>query len=188
MTTAEMVARLRDLVDEDTASFFDDADIRMSLYNGQLQVATYLYNKNPEHPSLNPLRIIDTAIAYNTSTEPSSLWKPISVVLNDYPCRIRTGDRRVKQNNSYLAGTVTDPYVYFYTNALIFDPVPTSGTYDIEYYEVPSDIRLSHEPNLREETHDAIVQYAFGDLMRKQEKFQEEMAAFEKYNNMVARL
>lgn len=187
MTTAEMVTRLRDLVDEDTASFFDDADIKQSLDSGQRMVASELFNKNPNHSALAPLKQMQLAQAYTVSTEPSTLWKLISVVLNSYPCRIRTGDRRVKENNSYLAGSTTDPFVYHYNSRFDFDPTPTSGTYDVEYYRTPSDL-TSTDPNLREEAHEAIVQYAFGDLMRKQEKFQEELAAFEKYNNIMARL
>ena len=187
MTTTEMVTRIRDLVDEDTASFFDDADIKVSLNNGQKMVANALFNKNPRHPALLPLRELSLTIAYSSKDEPSDFWRLLSVKLNDYPCRLRTGDRFMKENNTYLQGATTDPYVYHLDGKFDFDPSPTSGTYDLEYLKEPSDL-TSTDPNLREEAHDCIVQYAFGDLMRKQEKFQEEITAFDKYNNMVAQL
>lgn len=185
MTTAQMLAHVRMKLDEDSAGFWTDAQIYQSLANGQLQLATILADR--ESPLAQPL-VKYSAVGFSTLTEPTDLMKPISVTLNTYPCLIRTGKRQDKEANSYLAGTTTNPFVYFYNGVIDFDPTATVGTYIIEYYKIPSDIALAVEPTLRDQTHPSIVQYAFADLLLRDEKYQEASLEFSEYEKMAGRL
>ena len=185
MTTAEMLAHVRMKLDEDSAAFWSDAQIYQSLTNGQLQLSTILVDK--ESPLANPL-IKNISASYSTTTEPSDMLKPIGLEVSSVPYLIRTGKRFDKERNSYLAGTASSPYVYFYKGYLDFDPTLIAGTYTLEYYKLPDDIDSGVEPTLRSQTHPAIVQYAVADLLLRDEKFQEASLEFNEYEKMVAKL
>lgn len=183
MTTAQMLADVRTKLDEASAGYWTDTEIYKSLNNGQIFTLNALFGSDNVSTCIKSL-----TVAYSTSSEPSDLLKPIGVTLNSSPCLIRSGDKQTKENNTYLTGSTSQPYVYFYSGFVSFDPTPTTGTYTIDYYKVPEDMTSLVEPTLREPTHPAIVQYAFADLLLKDEKHQESVVEFQKYEKMVANL
>ena len=184
MTTTQMVTHVRTLFDEDSAGFYTDDMIKRSLDNGQKILANMLYQMK-RHNLLYTLETSSTR-AYSVLTLPTDFWMYKSCLLNDYPCRLRTGDKDIKEGNSYLVGATTDPYIYV-GSSIDFSPTPAGGQYTFTYYKNVSDI-TSTNPNLPSATHLTICQYAFADLLLRDSKHQEAVVEFEKFHKMVADL
>ena len=184
MTTAQMVTHVRTLYDEDSSGFLTDTMIKRSLDNGQNLLAHILYQSKK-----HLLYTLETSESnsYSTLDLPSNYWMFKSGYLNSKALRLRTGDKEAKEGNSYLAGSSDNPYVYIAGSEIDFDPTPTSGTWTMRYYAQPSDI-TSTEPNLPDETHPTICQYAFADLLLRDTKHQEAVVEFDKFYKMAGGL
>lgn len=192
-----MLAHVRTLLDEASAGYWTDTEIYRSLTNGQTMTASKLHIKGSSLIE-NLRKDLAQSEASGWLNLPSDYWFFIGVKYasvgggTEYPCLLRRGARFNKESNAYLAGTSSQPYVYVTDNTLDFDPSGSSGmtprTYTLSYYSKPTDISASVEPILLSITHPAITQYAFAELLLKDEKNQESALEFQKYNDMVASL
>jgi hypothetical protein len=206
MTSTEMLARVRSLLDEASASFWSDSEIYSALTDGQQSIANYFYNlyilrssEKQDVPIPKVLEKLYTASSGTTATsnvaKPSGYWHLISAkyAYDDtikYNCRIEKISSATFSNldNTYLSATNTSPVIYEDYSAssvdFYFSPPPnvTAG-YKIYYLKFPSAISGSSEPSLDVLVHDAIVDYAMFKLLMKDQRPNEAQVYLQKYLN-----
>ncbi len=211
MTSATMLAKVRTLLDEASAGLWSDSEIYEALTEGQLAVAQYLLNLFKKTREFKPgLRGLlkeqqgatnSGYISYGDATaDIPDFWDFFSLRIDndssgtEYEARILTRDEYFQdyESGGYWQATKGSPIAYVYVssttplNRIIFLPSPaTTATYTLEYFKKPTDISSSIEPILGEETHPAIVQYAFADVLRKDELITQSQAEFNKFYEML---
>jgi len=207
MTTAQLLARARTLLDEvGTASFWTDAEIYSALTGGQQEVANHfisLYKLKQAQKIDEPLPQSLEALYMNalgTTTDglvarPTGFWHLLSAEYaysssTAYKCRQQRLNANTKAilTNTYLAPSSTDPIVYVDYSTLdsalrlIFLPVPSgTATYAVKYLKFPTAISSGVDPTLTAETHEAILSYAMFDLLMKDQRPQEANLHLQKY-------
>ena len=209
MTYTEMLARVRTLLDEASASFWTDTEVYAALTDGQQEVANYFLNiyKIKSSQNLNALlpqpleslvkSEIDTT-ATSGITKPSDYWHLISAKYaytggltgTYYNCRIErvSATRDFNLQNTYLTASNTYPTVYeAYSGSdlmLFFSPLP-SGTaaYNITYVSTPTAINGSTSPILPVQTHSAIVHWGVAQMLFKDQRPQEAQLHLQNFLN-----
>lgn len=96
-------------------------------------------------------------------------------------CKIITpAEAQFRGDNTFLAATATDPIVWIAVDAaggapsIIFRPVySTTGAYDIDFLDSPTDIAAGVNAELPINTHSAIVEYAVARMLFKDQRPQE---------------
>jgi hypothetical protein len=208
MTRTEMLARVRTLLDEASASFWTDTEIYSALADGQQEVANYFYKiysmalkENPEAKLPQPLESLVISTSATTATsgvaKPSGFWHIISAKYANtgglsgtfYPCRVERINSMLdfNINNTYLASSASDPKVYeAYSASLLlwFSPTPTgTGAYTLNYLQIPASITSSVDPVLPVQTHSAIVHWATSQMLLKDSKPQEAQLFLQNFIN-----
>lgn len=200
MTTAQLLARARTLLDESSASFWTDAEIYSALTGGQQEVANYFLTLYKSKKGILPksLEALYKNVSSNTSTSgittPSGLWHIIkgsydyNASGNYYPCRIIdiSSNQDFDKRNSYLAATSTDPIIYkeYAGSSIIIYYLPNpsvTANYTLSYLVYPTAISSGVDPTLTAETHEAILSYALFDLLMKDQRPQEAQLHLQKY-------
>lgn len=181
MTQIECLARLRIVVDEPTAGKWNDTDLYKCIDGGHNRVIQMgltkekMSNWQYKSPVLRPLIALDTS---NTTTIGASIQEFTlpSDYLNtyialysysnggtQYPCAIVDFSEAVKRGVNSYANSFKTPLVYARAEKLGFYPQPTgagAGNYAHYYYKQPATVTSSQDFTLREETHEAILEYA----------------------------
>ena len=198
MTRTEMLARCRTLLDEATAAFWTDAEVYSALADAQQAVANYFLSihkiellSNPKAPIPQPLESLYAVDTNTTATGlvslPADYWHLLAASFaytgglagTFYVCRIyRLGETMFRDvNNSFFAGTTTDPIVYeVYSSGRKFYFLPAvsgTGGYALNYLKIPTAISSSVDPTLPVQTHNAIVFYAVAQMLFKDQRPQE---------------
>lgn len=208
MTRTEMLARVRTLLDEASASFWTDTEVYSALADGQQEVANYFLNiyKIKAEQDLDtlipqPLEVLYTAETNTTATglvsRPSDFWHLVSATFaytgglsgTFYNCRIErfSASMFYNINNTYLSATTTNPIVYdvFSTSQKFYFQPAVSGTgaYSISYIKIPTAISSSVDPTLPVQTHSAIVHWATAQMLFKDDRPQEAQLHLQNFIN-----
>lgn len=170
MTTAEMLARVRTLLDEASAGFWTDAEVYYALTDGQIETINILikmFEQTNELPkALIPLG--KTQTGSGTASLAADFLYPVSMVatLNSVPIFIRGFGKHRDHliENTYLASSSTQPYAYFQGSQVVLE---TTLAWALDYIKKPADIESGVDPTIGAGAHDAIVQYAFAYILRK---------------------
>lgn len=188
MTSTEMLARTRTLLDEASAGFFTDAEIYSALTDGQKQVATVLmtiYMKAQKRfpEVLRPLIQTPVTSSGTSISLPSDFWFDISLKFGSASNNKQTAYRKElkeipeNEDNTYLNNEF---YYYINSSTLTFG---ISGTqyYTFTYLIKPTAISASVEPILQENSHSAIVFWATAQMLIKDAKVQESQVMMKNY-------
>lgn len=198
MTSTVMLAAVRTILDEATASFWTDNEIYAALADGQNQVIDKLLTSYRLRRKANPeaelpyelqsigFRLISSGAASAVNLPASFLELVYAKWDNDNsgvkePCEIVSPVRVLeREDNTYTSTTSTEPLVYIEVATsggavqVNFLPVYSStGAYDIQYLGKPSDIASGTNPTLPVNTHSAIVHYAVSRMLEKDQRPQE---------------
>lgn len=185
MTTAQMVAEVRTKLDESSSGFWSDTEIYRALNNGQITTVSKLHSQKKTH-YLSELKSRKTGTSSDL-TLPTDFWQYISCDVDSDGCLLRTGDRWIKENNYYLTGETKQKYIYLDGGSIEFSPT-INGIYRFEYYKKPTEVSSTAEPILDDRIHPSIVQYAYSQLLLKDEKHEQSLLELQKYDKMVAEL
>lgn len=216
MTSSVMLTELRTLLDEAQAGFYENTELYQALTDGQKNVTYYFLNLFKKQREMNtslqlnrfllPLSISknDTAVILEEITFDNSPmiilnaeYRNITNIGNYYPCFVldpNAVDFNHRLQNEYLKPTDKSPSVFMYYNGgwkYKFLPAfdnSLGGDYILNYLKEPTSISASIEPILAEETHNAIVQWAFSFILRKDDKTQQSAMEHQKYLQMVSEL
>lgn len=212
MTSAQMLSRLRFLLDEATASFWADADLYTMLSDGQREVANFGMTKFISTPYqlrtsvgliLEPLVVVQTSATNVTTGEifvslPTGFWYDLSVKYYTTPSatlvpllkRQKEANLTHIEANSYFAATENVSMYYYIdmvNSMLMFSNAASTpnGVYMMNYIKIPTEISGAIEPILLAFTHEAILQYAYTQALLRDNKTQEAQVEYAKFVNLV---
>ncbi|MFC2135986.1 hypothetical protein ACFLTH_15325 [Bacteroidota bacterium] len=186
MTYTVMLAKLRTLLNEASASFWSDTELYASLTDGQQEVANYLValwkSKGGDLPEALK-KLFDTDTGTGTKTLETDFWIPLTVYTSTLPVLIREdGDEKsTLKYNTYTSSSATQPYCYINATQIVLE---TSVTWTMEYLKAVTAIDGSTNPILTADTHETVVQFAFAEMLKKDNDPRAE-AEFQKYLTMV---
>ena len=111
------------------------------------------------------------------------------------PCRIYDTDKiHLLKENTYLAGSdnpVYDVHCYLTSDRLYFSATSPGGdpnSYEVMYIKEPSEIDGSTQPVLDDMTHDSFIYYAFAQMLRKDQQFEQAEIQYAKFLDHLQRL
>lgn len=188
MTSTVMLAAVRTILDESSASFWTDNEIYAALADGQNQVIEKLLNMYRQTGvmkyELKSIEYDDTGTDDNVAV-PSGFLELIRATYDhdgsggEEPCEILTHAQVLeKEDNSFTTATSTEPIVYIKStsDALKIYFLPSkSGTPAYTFWHItsPSDIAAGTNATLPVTTHSAIVNYAVSRMFEKDQRPQE---------------
>lgn len=205
MTRTEMLARVRTLLDEASASFWTDAEIYSALTDGQQEAANYFYSMYEKLKQVNPLiglpHTLEPLYTLTTSTtinglvnNPSNYWHLILATYaynggTSYNCRIQPLSPALLYDldNTYLVASTTSPTVYQVSSTQFLFLPTASGTanYALGYIVKPTAISSSVDPVLPVLAHTAIVHYATAQMLFKDQRPQEAQLFLQNFINEI---
>lgn len=188
--------RLRTSLDEATASFWDDNTCYRALSDGQREVANYLLTMYKARKTVNAdeeipeglralaLQVTDSVTSgQDSDTLPTDFWYDLSVRYNhdnvgsSFPCFRRDLGRNLyhKQVNTYLTADTSREYYYSITATEIQFETSATATapYSMWYLRKVTEIDGSTNPILPDMTIEAILKYAFAELLLKDQRISE---------------
>ena len=199
MTSANMLARVRTLLDEASAGFWTDAEIYSALSDGQREVVDILFAKSRKHNLLKSL--LKTASDTDTTSSAITLPTDFKEFINasyttlttedKLPCKIVDYDEIFlrDKDNTYLTPIRATPVVYLSATTglrlIYFEPTSIHCDYSILYLKQPTEIASGTEPILPPETHEAIIMYAFSFVLRKDMRQAEADSALKTFTNLA---
>lgn len=203
MTSTVMLAAVRTILDEATASFWTDAEIYAALADGQNQVievllTMYRQTKDMKYELLS-LRNDNTGTS-QTVAVPSGFLELLRATFDhdgtggEEPCEILTHDEALRREDStFTTATATEPIVYIksVSDAVTIIFLPTaSGTpaFTIHFLKSPTDIASGQNPTLPVTTHSAIVHYAASRMLDKDQRPEEAQSQYGLFLKEIERL
>ena len=180
MTSAEMLARARTLLDESSASFWTDAEVYAALTDGQKQVANFLmskvqnYQRLPE--GLRPLitSLVSSETTYDYEALPSDFWYDIDLRYGVTAGAKYPAIRRELKDASFMIGNTYLSEDFYYTiNSEYINFEAQQGDdhyYTLIYLAHPTDISALVEPILEGNTHSPIVHWAVSQMLLKDQR------------------
>lgn len=208
MTSANLLSRLRTLLDEASASYWTDTEAYAALADGQRELVSQfvnIYKFSGKGFIPNVIRAITKNVSANITAPATSATlptdyiqdSPLSVrysststsVSSRKPCLVRSMDGLYhKQGNAYLQGDATYPFCYIDGTSINFETAPVAGSYDFNYLSMPADIASGQVMTLPDTCSDAIVQFAFAFLMAKDQRVTESQAAYSQFYQLIPKL
>lgn len=211
MTSGTMLSSLRTLLDEASAGFYTDSELYNALSFGQRECVYYFSNlfkkarelnpSEPLHRFLKPLVDSETDTAtvneiFQFNSNPifilNASYKNSTLDSTFKPCFIRDEGGIYDLDNDYLKPSVNSPTVemyntgnWYYRFRPDFDNTE-GGDYIINWVKEPTDITSVINPIVAEDLHNAIVQYAFSFILRKDSRMQESGAELQKFYQMLS--
>jgi len=210
MTSAELLARLRTMLDEASAGFWTDVEAYAALSDGQLQLCELAVGvlkakkeasengdvKIPE--CLKALLTTEMSVILTSGTASITLsheaLELISVLYtkdnsqsDSVPCYIRKasyGDVFISRNVFGTANANSEYFVSFQPPSTVVLETPVSGSYGSHtsaYIKVPGDISATVDPALPSRTMEPIVQFAFARMLAKDQRLEESVNAFKNF-------
>lgn len=194
MTSTVMLAAVRTILDEASASFWTDAEVYAALADAQNEVIKKLLETYRQTGMIKfELRSVyfdDTGTNDNISV-PAGFLELIKATYDhngtggQEPCEIL--DHRAvleREDNSYTSATATEPVAYINStgDALkIFFLPAKDGTPACTIYHIskPTDIASGQNATLPVTTHSAIVHYAVSRMLDKDQRPQESQAHYQ---------
>lgn len=184
MTSDEMLSTVRMMLDEPVAANWQDEQIYAALTAGQREIVhtaltTYIAQADVSTdvelpPALQRLeKSADIAIASAAGTLPSDFLHFLYGTLGTQWILRRKQNRQgfFAQNNSLLQPSANEVYLsYIDSGSINFEGPSTSGTATIWYVSVPAEITASQDALVPEDFHNAVVQFAYQELLKKNEE------------------
>lgn len=186
MTSTEALARVRTLLDEASTGFWTNTEVYSALTDGQKEVANIVLSIYRVRREANPLEKMPTILinlltnvtGTNKSSsveKPNDFWQLSSAKFaritgeTEKTCIVKIYDDEYLRSvdNLYSKPSKGFPHVYDFGTTIEFNPSSSSGDYTIYYFKKTTDIDENTEPILPEETHNAIVQYAYEEVIVK---------------------
>ncbi|MBN8545863.1 MAG: hypothetical protein J0L60_06990 [Ignavibacteria bacterium] len=202
MTTAEMITRVRSLLDEREAGFWSDAEVMDALNDGQDEVVNYCLFVFAEGGVEGELPLLLTPLETEQTIEPVTA---ADVVLpSDFmyllsvkcapttgaslkPCMIRSTSmaRYSREHNRFLKPDGANLYAFLRGGKLVFEVPPVNGSVVINYIRKGS--RISEEQNceLPDNASGAIISYAAALLLEKDKQSEEAGRFFGMFTNKI---
>jgi len=193
MTSTVMLAAVRTIFDEASASFWTDAEVYAALADGQNQVIERLlsmYRQTGQMKNELTFVLFDDVGTDDNVAVPAGMLEFLRATYDhdgtggEEPCEILTHDQVLKrQDSTFTTATSTEPVAYIKsaTDALkiYFLPVK-SGTpaFTIWHITKPADIASAVNPTLPVTTHSAIVHYAASRMLEKDQRPTEAQAQY----------
>lgn len=208
MTGANLLARLRTLLDEASASFWTDTEAYAALADGQnaviaLSLGVYRAKKSSLLNQDVPLPLVLQALyatqtaTVNSGASSASLSGTVlelvylkynhSAVSPLYPARLRNFSpaSEFKAANSFLVATPSsgEYYIRFNNPTITFETASTdnAATWIAGVLSQPTDIGASQASVIPDTCVPAIVQFAFARMLSKDQRVQESQDAFGKF-------
>lgn len=203
MTSANMLTRLRTLLDEASASFYADTELYSALADGQRQItaiALSLFDRNPSKVPEIIRPLIKTAsgtlaAAVSTISLPADYLRYITgkyihnATSGGRPVFLRAIDGQLihKQNNAFQVADTGEEYYITIDTAINLETATVSpgGYYSITYFSTPADIASGANPTLSDSSHNAIIQYALYFILRKDQKEAESASALNVFQAQI---
>lgn len=203
MTSAQMLDRVQKLLDTtvSTTSFWNTDNVYQGLSDGQREVvnrvlAAFNQKRKTTFDSSIPKALeklivyptAGTSVTTNYASLPSGFLQEIAVKY-DY-----NGSGNYKHLNKeeidsefFDANSYKSNWTYWITNDKIYFGTSESGSgvYQMIYFQKPTEISGSVEPILPDFTHEAIVQYATAELLKRDERIQEATVFFNQFLKLV---
>lgn len=184
MQFSEMQSEVRTRLNEASAVFWTDQDIKDALNEGyqELSDATEWYERMTTFPTLSNRTYLDLRqLLSDTFLAPK---RAINTITGKWlvPSSVRTQDHRARQWEK----TAAEPEEIFMRGLwwLGFYPKPPDDTGSIRLYfsALPSDMSDdTDEPEMPEEYHDGIVAYAVYDLLAQDAETEKALLWWEEY-------
>lgn len=196
MIATSMLARVRELIDEVSSSFWTDSNLYIALSEAQrqlvnLSLATYKMKllMNPSEPLpevLRPLYEEVANLAFGTTgvssvALPADFLFDLHVEYDDnssapipaYKIGI-TPNRKFSLSNTYLGSNQSQFYYWIDDENLNFGTVVSgTGSYRLTYLKKPTEIDATPtNPVLPTFTHEALCQYAVAEALKKDKEYQ----------------
>lgn len=208
MTSVELKNRVRTLLDESAATngFWSDDEIYKALSDGQMEVLTQMLKRYNEKEMLLP-EAFRTLVSNYQQLSITSAVNPLpndflfliciryAVASNDVndrkPALIRGNDfnKYYHRGNGYLSSSIGQPYCTITGLNIVFEDSPVgSGSFDFDYIKKPETVDASNDPELPDFTHNAMVQYAFATLLKKDSRNTDAHQEYEVFQKMVSLL
>jgi hypothetical protein len=183
-----MLAAVRTILDESSASFWTDAEIYAALADGQNVIVEKLLNM---YRQTGVMKFELTSILFDDTGTDDNVAVPagfLELVRATYDhngtggqeqCEILTHDKVLeREDSSYTSATATEPIAYIKStsDALKIYFLPTKdGTPAFTFWHItkPADIASGQNPALPVTTHSAIVHYATSRMLDKDQRPQE---------------
>lgn len=208
MTSANLLARLRTLLDEASASFWTDTEAYAALADGQnaviaLSLGVYRSRKfsmpNQDVPLPHTLQSIfatqtatvnsgaSTAALSGTVLELVYVKYNHSAVSPLYPARRRNYSpaSEFKAANSFLVATPSsgEYYIRFNNPTITFETASTdnAATWIAGVLSQPTDIASGQVPVIPDNCMPAVLQFAFARLLSKDQRVTESQNAFKRF-------
>lgn len=215
MTSSILLIRVRTILDESSAGFYTDAEIYSALSEAQREVVNIILNIYHAKSSVNQSeKLPEVLMALIEEQATNSLTTPNNDLPDDFryllnctyrysdadatavPCYIKQFDKKIHFNNAntYMAGTQTAPVCYVKENAgqtareIVFSPnfhSQDGGGYTAAYIKEPPDIDASVQPCIPASAHEAVVQYAAAEMLKKDEKYNQSSHCYNQFMQMV---
>lgn len=208
MTSANLLARLRTLLDEASASFWTDTEAYAALADGQnaviaLSLGVYRAKKQsllnqdvPLSQVLQSLFATQTATVNSGASSASLTGTVLELVYVTYnhsaatpqrPCRVRyhSPSSEWKAANSYLVATPAsgEYYIRWKNPTITFETASTdnAAAYVAGVLSQPTDIGAAQNPTIPDNCMPAVLQFAFARMLSKDQRVQESRDAFERF-------
>ena len=211
MTTSDLLARLRTMLDEASAGFWTDTEAYSAFTDGQLQLcelavgmlkarrAESIYVDIPF--ILKSLLTIESSVGLPSATSSITLtgqamelisftYRKDNTALSIVPCFIRKSnyaDAFLQGNPFATANGTTEYYVLFTPPSTITLETPVSGDYGsfaATYIKRPANITASVDPILPDEASQAVLQFAFARMMAKDGRDAEAQGAMKAFADL----
>jgi hypothetical protein len=203
MTSANLLSRLRTLLDESSAGFWTDNECYAALSDGQNEIVNILFQRDPYNQALKTLwkEVSITGGSNQTISIPSDFKEIINAEIaittgeTKKACKKINYDDLHLQNseNSYLKPIIASPVIYVKSTTslgrkIYFEPSSASSDYTIVYLTQPIGITNIAQPTLPLETQESMIVYAFSFLLRKDLRQAEADSAYKLFLDMVGKL
>lgn len=213
MTTANLLLRLRNILDEATAAFWDDDELYRYLSDGQREAVNILIaiykaksSIDPQEAVPNVLMPIVTTSSDTITTGQSTIALESSAYLGlvsltyhhsggtQVPVFIRELSEELNfiSQNIYMADAPGVEY-----NARIESDTAiklgtaasgSGGAYTLKYFAKPAEINGSTDPVLNDLAMEAVLNYGLSMALPKEKRAGEAESAFQKFVQMVKNL
>ncbi len=213
MTSANLLARLRTIIDEASASYFTDVECYAALSDGQketVNIVLAIYeakrkvNPNEEIPEVFVpiIKTVNATLTTGTMSIPlpndylKDLWLQYNHdnSLSLKPCRKRQYSRGYPQlqANTFMQDNLGSEYFYsIYGTIIQLESAVTinGGGYKFSYISIPPDISAGgSNPVLFDNALESVVHYAAADLFTKDELTEQAQIEFQKFLLLVKNL
>ncbi len=201
MTALELLARLRTLLDENSAQFWLDSECYSAFTDAQIEIIKRVYAKWIVLPNADlPITIrslftttTQTAQTGTSFTLPTTLFQLLGIKVDSVnsgiyiPAFVRPQNQSKYyiQDNPYSKSSKSDVFYDIQMPNIVFETILTNGNIVYDFLVKPSDINGTPippvNPTIDSISHEAIIYYAWYVLLAKAKlPFADALASFEK--------